>query len=92
MARLGKRISRYRCFFPLLFSFSALLLFLPVYDAGLAYCDGQPLVTRMDCVSHITLSIAWIFLIPFMFGILAFACRAYQDWGRSEYRLERNGY
>lgn len=92
MARLGKRVSRYRCFVPLLFSFAALLFFLPVYDAGLAYCDGQPLVGRMECVSHITLSVSWAFLIPFVSGIFAFAFRAYQDWRQGEYHLQRRSH
>lgn len=89
MARLDKHVSRYRCFFPLLLPLSALLLFLPVYDAGLSYCDEQPLATRMECVSHLTLSVTWIFLIPFVSGILVFAFRAYQDWCRPEAHLQR---
>lgn len=89
MARLGKHVSRYRCFFPLLFPFAAMLFFLPVYDAGLAYCDEQPLEGRMDCVSNVTLSVSWIFLIPFAFGILAFAYRVYQDWFQGDYLGER---
>lgn len=90
MARLGNRVSRYRCLAPLLFSMAALLFFLPVYDAGLAYCDAQPIERRMDCVSNVTLSVSWIFLIPFAFGIFAFAYRIYKDWCQVDYFVERN--
>lgn len=89
MASRGKPLSKYRCFFPLLFSFAALLLFLPVYDAGLAYCDAQPLENRMDCVFNVTLSVSWAFLVPFILGIVVFAYRAYQDWCQYDFQLSR---
>lgn len=92
MARLGKPVSKYRCFFPLLFSCAALLLFLPVYEAGLVYCDERPLVTRMDCVSSVTLSVSFVFSIPFLLGIVAFAFRFYQDWYQCDYQLQRKSH